>query len=150
MYSIVLLVFGTILGILQITVMKTEILSAFLLGYLVSNVGIQGIFAFFGHFFKSDEVAKRIGWSQGNPFQKEIAFANLSMGFLGIMCIWFRGEFWLATIVVRSVFTWGAGYIHVLDLRKRKNTSVFNSGPVLYFDLLFPCLLIALYIAFII
>lgn len=147
MYPVYFLLFSAILGIVQIVFLKTEILSAFLLGCLVSNVGLQGIFAFLGHFFNSDEVAKGIGWPQGNPFQKEIAFTNLSLGFLGIMCIWFRGEFWLATIVARSIFSWGAGYIHARDLKERRNVSIFNAGPVMYFDLLFPLLLIGLFIA---
>jgi hypothetical protein len=147
MYPVYFLLLGALLGALQILFTGTGAVQAFLLGFIVSNVGLQGIFAFLGHFFRSDETARGIGWPEGNPFQKEIAFTNLSLGVLGLMSIWFRGEFWLATIVARSVFTWGAGCIHAADLRKRKNVSVFNAGPVLWFDILYPFLIIGLYVA---
>jgi len=147
MYPFYFLTLGIVLGMLQIVFWGTGIPEAFLLAFIVSNVGLQGIFAFLGHFFKSDEVARGIGWPEGNPFQKEIAFTNLSLGILGILCIWFRGNFWLATIISRSVFTWGAAGIHFEDIKKRKNVNILNAGPVLYFDLLCPFLLIGLYIA---
>jgi len=147
MYPVYFVAFAIILGIFQIIVLKTPIITSFLLAFIVSNVGLQGLFAFIGHFFKADEVARGIGWPTGNPFQKEIAFTNLSMGILGILSIWFRGDFWLATIIGRSVFLWGAAYTHLEDLKGRKNTNIFNAGPVLYFDMLFPFLLIGLFIA---
>ena len=98
----------------------------------------MGIFGFTGHFFKSDEVAKGIGWPTGNPFQLEIAFANLAFGIMGILCIWFHGDFWLATIIGKAIFLWGAAYVHIIDIRKRKNLNIYNAGPVLYADILLP------------
>ena len=147
MYPVYFFAFAIILGIFQIIFLKTPIITSFLLAFIVSNVGLQGFFAFIGHFFKSHEVARGIGWPAGNPFQKEIAFTNLSMGILGILSIWFRGNFWLATIIARSVFLWGAAYIHLEDLKGRKNINIFNAGPVLYFDIFFPFVLIGLFIA---
>ena len=147
MYPVYFLAFAIILGIFQIIILKTPIITSFLLAFIVSNVGLQGLFAFSGHFFKSDEVARGIGWPAGNPFQKEIAFANLGMGILGILCIWFRGDFWFATIIARSVFLWGAAYTHLVDLKGRKNINIFNAGPVLYFDIFSPFVLIGLFIA---
>ena len=32
-----------------------------------------------GHIIMADRVAKSIGWTTGSPFQKEVAFANLSI-----------------------------------------------------------------------
>jgi len=147
MYPIYFLGLAVVLGICQVVLLKTPPTTSFLLSFLVCNVGLQGCYAFMGHFFRSDDVARGIGWPLGNPFQKEIAFTNLSTGVLGILSIWFRGDFWLATIVVRSVFLWGAGYIHARDLKTRKNISIFKAGPVLYYDLFFPFVLIGLYAA---
>jgi hypothetical protein len=147
MYPIYFMIFSIVLGVFQILLWHTGALEAFLLAFIVSNIGLQGIFAFMGHFFKADEVAKGIGWPTGSPFQREIAFANLSMGFLGIMAIWFRGDFWLAAIVSRSVFSWGAAYGHILEKKKTDNSHIFNTGPILYDDILLPFILIGLYIA---
>ena len=38
-----------------------------------------------GHTFAADEVAESIGWPTGNPFQTEVAVANLAIGTLGIL-----------------------------------------------------------------
>jgi hypothetical protein len=146
MYPIYFLIISLLIGAFQIIIWKTPPIEAFLLGMLIGNVGLQALYAFLGHFFKSDEVAKGIGWPAGNPFQKEIAFTNLGYGILGIMCIWFRDGFWLATIIGKSIFLWGAGYIHVAEMKKKKNKNIFNAGPILYFDILFPFILIGMYI----
>ena len=134
------------MGILQILIWHENVINAFLFAFILSNIGLQGLFAFMGHFFKADEVARGIGWPTGSPFQREIAFANLALGTLGIMSIWFRGNFWFAAIVARSVFSWGAAYGHIIDLKKRENTSILNAGPVLYDDIFLPFILIGLYI----
>jgi len=146
MYPVYFMILSVVIGFVQILFWNVNALTAFLLGFIVSNIGLQGIFGFMGHYFRADEVAKGIGWPTGSPFQREIAFANLSMGFLGVLSIWFRGDFWLAAIVARSVFSWGAAYGHIVDIKKRGNTNVFNAGPVLYDDILLPFVLIGLYI----
>jgi hypothetical protein len=65
------------------------------------NVGVGGIFAFMGHTFRAEETAEEIGWPPGNPFQSEIAVANLAFGVLGLLSIRFRGLFWFALPSVR-------------------------------------------------
>lgn len=147
MYPFYFLAFALGLGVFQLVFLKTPFVTSFLLALIVSNIGLKGLYAFLGHFFKSDEVAAGIGWPAGNPFQKEIAFTNLSLGVLGILSIWLHGSFWLATIIAHSVFTWGAAYVHLEELTKRKNINLYNAGPVLYFDLLLPFLLFGLFIA---
>lgn len=143
------LVIAIIAGFFRIFFQQKPPIESFLLALLVCMNGLQGVFAFYGHFFKSDEVAEKIGWPSGNPFQKEIAFTNLAMGVLGLMCIWFQGDFWLAAIIAHAVFVWGAGYIHILDLKKHKNIHIFNAGPVLYFDVLMPFLQLGLFVAYV-
>ncbi len=64
-----------------------------LLWLLAINTGLGGIWAFMGHTFAADEVATSIGWSAGNPFQTEVAVANLAVGTLGSLCYWFRDSF---------------------------------------------------------
>ncbi len=147
MYPFYFLGISVVMGILQILIWHVNVINAFLFAFIFSNIGLQGLFAFMGHFFKADEVARGIGWPTGSPFQREIAFANLAMGTLGIMSIWFRGNFWIAAIAARSVFSWGAAYGHIIDLKKRGNASILNAGPVLYDDIILPFILIGLYIA---
>jgi len=130
---------------LQIIIAKTPILETLLLYFLVINTGLSGLFAFIGHGFKSEVVAKYIGWPAGNPFQWEVAVSNLSNGVLGVLCFWFRGDFWLATIIAVSVFSLGAAYGHIRDIIVNRNFAPGNAGPPLYSDILKPIVLIALY-----
>jgi hypothetical protein len=97
-----------------------------------------------GHAFVADEVAKQIGWPSGNPFQFEVAVANLSYGVLGLLCLHFRGLFWWATTIAYSVFLWGAAYGHVYELVVNNNHEPGNAGFVLYADIVTPLVLIGL------
>lgn len=145
MYPVYFSILAVIVGCLQIFFLKTPPFSAFLIAFIFCTIGLQGLFAFCGHFFTPDQVAEGIGWPKGNPFQTEIAFTNLSYGILGILAIWLQGDFWLATIIGKAIFVWGAGYVHIIDLKKSKNISPLNAGPVLYFDLLLPLIYFGLY-----
>ena len=120
--------------------------TAFLFGIIVCVIGFSGLWAFIGHFFIPDKVAIGIGWPVGSPFQKEVAFANLGIGLLGVLCIWFRGNFWTATVIMNSTFLLGAAYIHVNEIMVKGNFNPLNAGPVLYFDILIPALTIILII----
>lgn len=120
--------------------------SAFILGFLVCSVGFGGLWGFTGHFFLPDKVAQGIGWPTGSPFQQEIAFTNLGIGILGILCIWLRGNFWTATVIMNATFLMGAGYVHIKDIIEKSNMSPLNSGMILYSDFLIPIITIILLI----
>jgi hypothetical protein len=145
---IIFLVMGIVGAIIHTFVMHTPFITTLLLYVLIFSAGLQGIFGFTGHYFKSDEVAEYIGWPKGNFFQKEIAYANLAFGILGILCIWLRGNFWLATIIGKSIFLLGAAQVHIDDRIKNKNIHAGNSGIILYMDILLPVILIGLWIAY--
>lgn len=99
-----------------------------LLAFLVFVVGLQGLWGFLGHYFRSDEVAASIGWPAGNPFQTEIAFTNLAFGVLGVLCLRFRGDFWLATGLGKGIFVLGAQTVHVRELREHDDRNVWNGA----------------------
>ncbi len=99
--------------------------------------GFSSMIAFVMHFFYSDMVASSIGWAQGNPFQKEVAGANLAVGLLGYLCFW-RRDFWLPYAISKSAFLWIAGITHVIDLVQHQNKASGNAGLVLYMDFIWP------------
>lgn len=120
-----------------------RVLSVFLLWALIVT-GLQGVLAFVGHVFFGPAVAKSIGWPPNNPFQFEVGIANLSLGFLGLACIW-RRDFWLPTIVMATVFYWGAAYGHIDQIIRFQNYAPNNAGAALYSDIITPLILIGLY-----
>ena len=125
-----------------------KVIKTFLLWVIALNVGVTGLIGFAAQTFIADNVALMIGWMPGSPFQFEVAVANLMMGVLGLMCIWFEADFWLATIVSTTIFGWGAAYGHIKDMMLNHNYAPGNVGAPLYADIIAPVVLIALLIAY--
>ncbi|MGB7307715.1 MAG: DUF6790 family protein, partial [Candidatus Acidiferrales bacterium] len=70
-----------------------------LLYFFAFPIGLGGLLGFVGHTMRAGPVAASIGWPAGNPFQYEVAVANLAFGVLGLLCLRFRDGFWTATAI---------------------------------------------------
>ena len=139
----------TVVGVvLQVIIAKTPLIEAILHYFLIMFVGVAGILAFLGHTLKADEVARKIGWPVKSGFQFEVACANLSFGILGILCIWLRGNFWIATAVGYSVFLLGAAYGHIREMVTKGNLNPYNAGWPLVMDILKPVILLVLFVLY--
>src|SRR5215211_2866592 len=117
-----------------------------LLWLLVIYVGLSGMWAFIGHTLFAEQVAESIGWPAGNPFQTEVAVANLTVGALGILCYWIRDNFWTAAVIATSIWLLGAATIHVIEIVGASNYNPGNAGLIFLLDILSPLLLIVLLI----
>ena len=81
-------------------------------------------------------------------FQLEVAAANLAFGVLGVLCLWFRDGFWLATGIGYSTFLFGAAFIHIREMITAGNYAINNAGPILYLgDIAMPALILSLLLA---
>ncbi len=118
---------------------------ATLLNALVYLIGVAGIISASGHLLKADDVARSIGWAPGSPFQWEVGVADLGWGVLGVLCPFYGRDFWLATIVVASIFLLGAAIGHVKQMIVAKNFAPGNAGGVFFADVVIPIFLIVLY-----
>jgi hypothetical protein len=117
----------------------------FLSYILLFNMGFMGLLGAAAHVFMAPETAQTIGWAPGSPFQFEVGMANLAFGVLGILCYWFRGAFWDASIIGWSVLFFGCFVGHVMDYYATNNTASYNIGPYIWFyDLLLPILVLGL------
>ncbi len=110
--------------------------------------GYQMVFFGLFHIFLGDKIAEFIGWEKGSPFQFEVGLADFAMGVLGIMCGYYSDEFWLATIVMGTIFLWGCVIGHLRDMIKNKNFNPGSAGFVFWWGLLMPIALIVLYILY--
>jgi hypothetical protein len=115
-----------------------------LLWLLVITIGVGGVFVFLAHTVWADSTAVSIGWPTGNPFQTEVAVANLAIGVLGILCYWFRDNFWLATVIGNAVWQLGDAVIHIRQIIVANNWAPNNAGVTLYTDIGIPVVLIGL------
>ena len=127
---------------------KNRIFEIFLLWFLVIMVGFGSLFAFLGHIFMADTIAKMIGWPTGSPFQFEVGIANLSYGILGILCLKLRDNFWTATVTAVSIFYLGDACIHITNMFQTGNMAIGNTGYALYSDILVPIIIITLLILY--
>jgi hypothetical protein len=122
----------------------SHVAEVLLLWLLVINTGVSAVFTFIAHTAFADPTAVSIGWPTGNPFQTEVAVANLAIGVLGILCYWFRDNFWLATVIGNAVFQLGAAVVHIRQILVANNWAPNNAGVTLYTDIGIPIVLIVL------
>ena len=104
------------------------------------------MWAFIGHTLFAEQVAESIGWPAGNPFQTEVAVANLAVGTLGILCYWIRGNFWTAAVIATAIWLLGAATIHLKEIVVAGNYNPGNGGLIFILDILSLLLLIVLLI----
>jgi hypothetical protein len=123
---------------------KQRVAEVLLLYLFVFPVGLGGLIGFVGHTFRAGSTAASIGWPAHNPFQYEVAVANLAFGILGICCAWVRGGFRTATAIGWSVFILGAACVHLHQIHAGQPSAPGNAGAILYFDLIVPVLVLAL------
>lgn len=134
---------GLTLGILQVATQKQPRRKRRV--YLFAfPIGVGGLVGFMGHTMRAGPVASSIRWPSGNPFQYEVAVANLAFGILGILCLWFRDGFWSATAIGWSVFLLGAAGVHLHQIHIGEPYEPENAGGLLYFDIPTPVLVLAL------
>jgi len=149
--SLVFLILGLVVGVIHLYLDKQprtrgRVAQISLLWYLVITVGVLSFVFFISHTLLAKSSAQSIGWPAGNPFQSEVAVANLTIATLGILCYWIRGNFWVATVIAFSVQWLGAAVVHIREIVVAQDYVPNNAGMTLYMDILMPLILIALFV----
>jgi len=123
---------------------KARVVEVLLLYFLAVYYGFAAFVSGLGHLVLGDQQAEYIGWPAGNPFQDEFAFASLGLTTLEILAIWLRGTFWIAPALGYSILLLGAAYVHIREIMVAGNLAPGNAGPVLFFDVLVPVIVLGL------
>jgi len=147
LWPIVFPLLGAIIAAVHIYARKytgVAALETILMWQLAVGWGLSLLYGGLGHLFVPDQVAESIGWPVGSPFQREVGIWDMSLGIVGLLCLKFRGEFWTAMIAGAGIFSIGAGLGHLWELMVNGDTAPNNAGPVMYFDLLYPVLMVIL------
>ncbi len=121
----------------------TEVLLIWFLGF---GIGVGSIFSGLAQVLDPQMVAQSVGWPN-TPFLREVGFANISYGILGLLSIRYR-SFWAPTIIAYTVFMWGAAIGHIYDIQQTGNMAAGNAGTVLYLDVLMPIFFIVLLVIY--
>ena len=121
-------------------------LEIYLLWWLVVALGLAGMVGGLYHLFDGKDIAEQIGYTRGDGgFQDEVGFGDLAIGTIGFLCIWFRGNFWLAVLIAAAIALWGDAYGHLHQEAVNDNHDPDNTGAVLYYDILVPLIGLVLY-----
>lgn len=119
------------------------IIETYLFYLLFVYVGLMGVFTAAGHVFRPAETSASIGWGP-SPYEYEVGMADLTMGVLGILCLKFRGNFWLATAIANAVWLLGDAVGHIRQLWLYHNHAANNSGIFLVMEFMMPLLILFL------
>jgi hypothetical protein len=119
------------------------IAATYLIYLLFIYVGLMGILTAYAHVFRPIQTSASIGWST-SPYEYEVGMADLTVGVLGVLCLWFRGNFWLATAIANAVWLLGDAIGHVRQMLLFNNHAANNSGIFLAAELLTPVLILSL------
>jgi Family of unknown function (DUF6790) len=150
MISLLLLLLTIFVSLIEIFTMKAikdkkKIIEIFFLNSLLFLFGFNGLIGFFGHIFFGPQIAHLIGWPPGNPFQFEVGIANLAMGSLGILSLFFRNNFLLATVTANTIWFWGDAVGHIRSMIISQDFAPGNAGGYFYADIFFPVIAIILF-----
>jgi hypothetical protein len=114
--------------------------------WMVVSIGLGSIVGAMFHVFDGPQIAEQIGYTRGDGgFQFENAMGDLAIGIAAVLCVRFRGYFWLATLLVLSIQFFGDAGGHIYYWLAEGNTQPDNIGIPLVFDFLQPTLAIILF-----
>jgi hypothetical protein len=119
------------------------IAGTYLLYLLFFYVGFMGIMTAYAHVFRPVQTSASIGWST-SPYEYEVGMADLTVGVLGILCLWLRGNFWLPTAIANAVWLLGDSVGHVRQIVLTNNHAANNSGVFLFVEFTMPVLILIL------
>jgi hypothetical protein len=123
-----------------------RVIETVLLWWIVVTIGVAGVVGGLFHLLDGASIAKEIGFTRGDGgFQAEVGFGDLALGLAALLCVRFRDRYWLAILVVATVSLWGDAYGHIHQEVANDNHDPDNTGPVLYADIVFPLVGLALY-----
>jgi hypothetical protein len=121
----------------------TAIVKTFLLYLLFVYVGLMGLLTAYAHVFRPLQTSASIGWST-SPYEYEVGMADLTVGVLGIMCVWIRGNFWLATAIANAVWLLGDAVGHIRQMVLNNNHAPNNAGIFLVAEIIAPLVILFL------
>lgn len=100
-YSMIFLVLTILLCLYFNTVKGEELGKAYLRAYLFLNIGVRGIIAFITNTYPptARTIAQAYNWEQGTLIQRELAANIGAIGVMGLLCLYFDGLFWLASLI---------------------------------------------------
>lgn len=110
------------------------------------NIGCTFFFIAISNFMYGSFIAECLDW-QPSLFQYEVAWSQIGIAVLGLLCLFLDRHFWLATIIVSTIWLWGAASIHVWQIMTH-NVLPYHLAFIVIWELAVPLWIIILYILY--
>ncbi len=149
MHPLILFIFAILVAIIHLVVSQRAFTAAraveMLLSYIIPlNIGIGSLIIFFDYVFYGPHSDKVSSWVEGSPCQAQLSIAYLALGIAGLISIWWRQGFWIATTIISGFFIFGIAYVHFLEISEAR-LGTLPSGMLLHTgDLLIPAIYLIL------
>ncbi|MFV0375345.1 DUF6790 family protein [Microbacterium sp.] len=127
MWIVVIIGIGVVTALVQLALGgfaadQTTIIRTLLLHQFAVTHGIIAVIGFVINVLRPRQTAAKLGWAT-SPFQVKYGFAQLGLGIMGVMSIWFHGNFWVGTLVTLYVYGLSGLWTHTQEVvRKRRET----------------------------
>lgn len=122
MFMLVLLLITLARTVLEMWLWHPPLLDALIESFLVVQVGLAGLCAFFSYYFVLDKAFVYFVRPTDDPLRRKVGSAYLALGVLGILCCWLHGSFWLATGIASIIFWLSTAIAHSEDPSQRRST----------------------------
>lgn len=147
MFPVIFFVIALVFALLWIFRLKkktnAKIIEILLVSFVVSNIGVQGIFAGFFQASEGQHIAKLIGFTY-SPFEWELAFSNIGIGVAALFAIFWRGKYILGPVIANTIFIYAAAYGHFVQAA-RGDIAPYNGGIFLWTgDIIIPTIIVIL------
>jgi hypothetical protein len=141
-YALTFFAIGLICSFVRILRNRTKanlpfVIESLLSYYCLWAIGLFYSYNFIMHVFFPGLSAHFIGWAD-SPFQREVGFASLGTGIVGILAKRKDLSMRLAAIISSTIFCWGAAVGHTIEIVSNHNFSPGNAGVMFYTDWLIP------------
>lgn len=110
---------------------------------VVYMIGWAGVGAGISHIFFGQHISQTIGFDI-SPYELEVGFADFAMGVVGVMAASFSKDYWLAIILVSSIFRVGCGFGHIRSMVRSRNFAI-NNTAILFTNFVVPAFLLFAY-----
>jgi ABC-type transport system involved in multi-copper enzyme maturation permease subunit len=120
-----------------------SIAETYLIYFFFLNVGAMGLLTAYAHVLRPLQTSASIGWAT-SPYEYEVGMADLTVGVLGVLCLWIRGNFWLATAIANGVWLLGDAVGHIREVTLHNNHAPNNSGIFLVAEIVTPLVILSL------
>ena len=96
-----------------------------LLWQFVITFGLVAVVGMITNVFYAKKTASMLSWP-GGPFQIKYGFSQLCLGVMGVMCIWFHGTFWAATLVNMYMYGLSGFWTHTQEMVENGKADMSN------------------------